>query len=110
MCQDEKTIDEQSTEQLKYEVFLNWPTQNIVHYPIQGDQSLQFQLATAWLNYGVNPLFAGYPDLDPADANKWLMELGHPGLGMSQSYYLTDNEDDRKKYKDAYVGAIIITL
>merc|ERR1719334_1725975 len=106
MCQDEATIDSQSTEQLKYEVFLNWPTQNIIHYPIQGDQSLQFQLVTAWINYGINPIFAGYPDLDPADSSKWLMELGHPSLGMSQSYYLTEVEDDRKKYKDAYVGYI----
>merc|ERR1719334_1499238 len=104
MCQDEATIDSQSTEQLKYEVFLNWPTQNIIHYPIQGDQSLQFQLVTAWINYGINPIFAGYPDLDPADSSKWLMELGHPSLGMSQSYYLTEVEDDRKKYKEAYVG------
>jgi len=32
--------------------------------------------------------------------------LGHPGLGMSQSYYVTENEDDLKKYRDAYVGYI----
>ena len=25
---------------------------------------------------------------------------------MSQSYYVTENEDDLKKYRDAYVGYI----
>ena len=50
--QDTKTIDERSTEQLKYEVFLNFPTMDIIHYPVQLDGAMQLQLASAWLNYG----------------------------------------------------------
>ena len=30
-------------------------------------------------DYGVGPIFATYPDLDPDDATAWLLEIGHPG-------------------------------
>ena len=30
-------------------------------------------------DFGVGPIFATYPDLDPDDATAWLLEIGHPG-------------------------------
>ena len=90
-------------------MFLNWPTLDI--YRVGDIDSLgmfgvQLQLSAALNDYGVSPLYSFYPDLDPQDSSKWLLEIGHPSLGMSQSYYLLEDTAEKSKYKDAYTGLI----
>ena len=56
--------------------------------------------------YGTSCVFSADQDLDNDDSNSWIIDLGHPRLGMSQSYYVTTNADDLEKYKNAYVNYI----
>ena len=87
---DEDTIDAMSTELLNKEVTIAWPTQ--FRSAENGDVSVMDAITTASAVYAVSAIFSADQDLDPADSNKWIISLGHPSLGMSQSYYTTTVE------------------
>ena len=101
-CMDTDTINAMSNEQLKQEINISWPS---LGFGNQGENGYT-NIIKALTTYGTNAIFRADQDLDNDDSNKWIIDLGHPGLGMSQTYFTTTNEADKKKYKDAYTGYI----
>merc|ERR1711990_31098 len=98
-CMDMDTINAMSNEQLEAEVTIAWPT---MQRP-EDNQSVYNSIVQALTKYSTSAIFSADQDLDNEDSNKWIIDLGHPGLGMSQTYYTTEDAEDAKKYKDAYV-------
>lgn len=105
ICMDEVTIDATSTELLKQEIVISWPTQ--MRDAKGDDSSVMDSITTAAASYGVSAIFSADQDLDPDNSNNWIISLGHPSLAMSQSYYTTTVDADREKYKNAYIGKIV---
>jgi len=107
LCMDEKTIDAESTMQLKQTVTdIEWPT---LEHHTQFSGSVMNAITTAHATYALNLIFSangGGDELDPQDASQWIISLGHPSLGMSQGYFTTDVDQDRLKYKTAYIRYI----
>ena len=101
-CMDTDTINQMSDQQLSEEIVLSWPSLG----KSQDGQTAYTNIIKALTTYGTSAIFRADQDLDNDDSNKWIIDLGHPGLGMSQTYFTTENEADKKKYKDAYVGYI----
>lgn len=63
-------------------------------------------ITSATTKYGMSLIFSADQDLDPDDSNKWIISVGHPSLGMSQSYFTTATDADKAKYKEAYIGFV----
>jgi len=104
ICMDENTINDKSTQLLGDTVKIGWPTQNRPNQ--DSDQSVQNGITTATAFYGISAIFSADQDLDPQDSNKWIISVGHPSIGMSQSYFTTEVDADRQKYKAAYIDYI----
>ena len=104
-CMDEDTIDATSNDALNAHIIVQWPTQS--RDAMEGDKdSVMNSITTAHAHYGISTIFSADQDLDFEDSNLWIISLGHPSLAMSQSYYTTDVEADKEKYKKAYIGKL----
>jgi len=103
ICMDEDNIDATSKDALDNHIVVEWPTQG--RGAMEGDAgSVMNSITTAHAHYGISTIFSADQDLDPDNSNSWIISLGHPSLAMSQSYYTTEVDADRQKYKDAYIG------
>ena len=100
LCMDEESLDAQSDSDLAETITISWPTQGIV----DEEKNVQHSITTASAIYGVSAIFIADQDLDADDSTEWIVTLGHPGLGMSQTYYTTTIEADRERYREAYIS------
>lgn len=103
LCMDEESLDAQSDSDLAETITISWPTQGI----LDEEKNVQHSITSASANYGVSAIFIADQDLDADDSTEWIVTLGHPGLGMSQTYYTTTVEADRERYREAYIKYIV---
>ena len=92
VCMDTTQINRMSTRHLEQNVlpFLVFPTLKVG----KSTTDVKLQLIAAWTKFGQNPIFsASYG-------------LGQPSLAMPSSFYLTENAEDYKRYKHAYMEYI----
>lgn len=100
LCMDEESLDANSDSDLAETITISWPTQGI----IDEEKNVQHSITTASAKYGVSAIFIADQDLDADDSTEWIVTLGHPGLGMSQTYYTTTVDADRERYRQAYIS------
>ena len=77
-CMDMDTINAMSNAQLEAEVTIAWPT---MQRP-EDNQSVYNSIVQALTKYSTSAIFSADQDLDNEDSNKWIIDLGHPGLGI----------------------------
>ena len=48
----------------------------------EDNQSVYNSIVQALTKYSTSAIFSADQDLDNEDSNKWIIDLGHPGLGI----------------------------